>query len=129
MEAALAALLAAPDDAAPDAPTLPRAAVSRLLAAFDEERHTIRAFASTATGTSQAPPGAIPASFVLVEPLTRREEEVLRLLATGTSNAAIADALSISPFTVKRHVGSLLGKLGATSRTGAAARARDAGLL
>ena len=49
--------------------------------------------------------------------LTGREEEVLRLLALGLPNKAIALELGISEHTVKFHVGSILGKLGASSRT------------
>ena len=62
------------------------------------------------------------------EVLSPREVEVLRLLVAGASNAAIADALFISPNTVKTHVARLLAKLGVASRTAAAARARDLGL-
>ena len=50
-------------------------------------------------------------------------------LADGASNREIVDALSLSVNAVKRHVGRLLGKLGARGRTGAVARARAAGLL
>ncbi|NUM43333.1 MAG: hypothetical protein HUU38_01395 [Anaerolineales bacterium] len=59
------------------------------------------------------------------ESLTPREGEVLRLLAAGASNQAIADALTISLHTVKRHVAQILAKLGASSRTEASARARE----
>ena len=61
--------------------------------------------------------------------LTRREREVLRLVAAGHSNRAIAQALAIDVGTVKRHLHSLLGKLEAHSRTEAVARARALGLL
>ena len=53
----------------------------------------------------------------LPEPLTPREIEVLRALADGLGNKDIAERLGISEHTVKFHVGSVLGKLGATSRT------------
>lgn len=53
----------------------------------------------------------------LVEPLTARELEVLRLLAEGLTNKAIAHRLAISENTVKFHVNAILGKLGAASRT------------
>lgn len=53
----------------------------------------------------------------LPEPLTPREIEVLRALADGLGNKDIAERLGISEHTVKFHVGSVMGKLGATSRT------------
>ena len=63
------------------------------------------------------------------EALSRRELEVLRLMAAGASNSQIAEQLIISPHTAKRHVANILGKLGATTRTEAAARARELGLI
>ncbi len=57
--------------------------------------------------------------------LTPREVEVLQLIAQGASNRDIAEALVISERTVKSHVTSILGKLGVTSRTQAAAKARE----
>jgi len=51
------------------------------------------------------------------EPLTPREAEVLRLLAEGLGNKEIASYLNISEHTAKFHVASILGKLGATTRT------------
>jgi NarL family two-component system response regulator YdfI len=53
----------------------------------------------------------------LPEPLTRREREVLQMLAAGLVNKEIAGRLSISEHTVKFHVASILGKLGASTRT------------
>jgi LuxR family maltose regulon positive regulatory protein len=53
----------------------------------------------------------------LVEPLTEREREVLRLLLEGASNRQIAQSLVLSVNTVKRHVYNLCGKLGVQSRT------------
>jgi LuxR family maltose regulon positive regulatory protein len=65
----------------------------------------------------------------LVEPLTPRELEVLRLLAAGASNGAIAEALIISIGTAKKHVNNILAKLDVRSRTQAAIWAREHGLL
>jgi DNA-binding CsgD family transcriptional regulator len=61
--------------------------------------------------------------------LTRREKEVLRLLALGHTNRQIANELFVSPRTVDMHVRNLLGKLGCTSRLAAARRAAELGLL
>jgi predicted ATPase/DNA-binding CsgD family transcriptional regulator len=63
------------------------------------------------------------------ETLTPREVEVLRLLAQGRSNQAIAQELIVALGTVKRHVNSILGKLNAQSRLEAVAHARELGLL
>ena len=64
-----------------------------------------------------------------VEALTRREIEVLALLAEGLSNKGIAQRLGISDQTVKFHVASISGKLGAHSRTGAVRLAVRRGLI
>ncbi|HEV8163866.1 MAG TPA: LuxR C-terminal-related transcriptional regulator [Actinomycetota bacterium] len=65
----------------------------------------------------------------LVEPLSARELEVLRLLAAGAPNRAIARQLVVTVDTVKRHVSHLFSKLEVTNRTQAVARARELGLL
>ena len=65
----------------------------------------------------------------LVEPLSERELEVLRLLATGKPNREIADELSVALDTVKKHVTHIPVMLGAANRTEATARARELGLL
>jgi len=65
----------------------------------------------------------------LVEPLSARELEVLRLVAAGQSNGAIAQTLIIAESTVKMHLKNIYGKLGAHSRTQAIVRARTLGLL
>jgi LuxR family maltose regulon positive regulatory protein len=63
------------------------------------------------------------------EPLSAREQEVLRHIALGASNKQIAKALDIAPSTVKWYVQAIFGKLQVTSRTQAVARARESGLL
>jgi LuxR family maltose regulon positive regulatory protein len=65
----------------------------------------------------------------LVEPLSEREVEVLRLLAAGKSNHDIAEGLCVALDTVKKHVSHILAKLGANNRTEATTRARALGLL
>jgi DNA-binding NarL/FixJ family response regulator len=63
------------------------------------------------------------------EPLTPREIDVLELLAEGLANKAIAARLGISDQTVKFHVASICGKLGAANRTDAVRRAVRRGLV
>ena len=65
----------------------------------------------------------------LAEPLTRRESEVLQMLAAGLGNKEIAVQLAISGHTVKFHVASILGKLGAETRTEAVSLGIRRGLV
>ena len=76
---------------------------------------------STRTGNGEA--------AELFEPLTPREKEVLQMLASGLGNKQIAAHLKISEHTVKFHVASILGKLGASSRTEAVALGLRRGLI
>ncbi|MEO1439716.1 MAG: LuxR C-terminal-related transcriptional regulator [Chloroflexota bacterium] len=66
---------------------------------------------------------------LLIEPLSNRELDVLRLIAAGHTNQAIADELVIALSTVKKHINSIYGKLGVSNRTQALNRAREIGLL
>jgi DNA-binding NarL/FixJ family response regulator len=75
-----------------------------------------------------APTSLIPGA-VDQEPLTPREIEVLKLLSEGLGNKAISRRLSISEHTVKFHVGSIMAKLGAASRTEAVTQAARRGLI
>ncbi len=94
-----------------------KAYVAKLLAAFGEP---------ATTSTPQYP---VPNTQYLVEPLSDRELEVLRLLAAGKSNQEIADALILALGTVKKHLNNIFGKLGVESRTQCVARARVLNLL
>jgi LuxR family maltose regulon positive regulatory protein len=89
--------------------------VKRLLRAFTR-------LSERSTGQSQA-------EQPLLDPLSERELEVLRLIAEGLSNREIAGRLHITVATVKSHANHIFSKLAVRSRTEAAARARDLSLL
>jgi len=65
----------------------------------------------------------------ILEPLSERELDILRLIATGLGNKEIAEILVIAPSTVKSHINNIYGKLGTHRRTQAIALAREHGLL
>jgi LuxR family maltose regulon positive regulatory protein len=99
--------------------------VEKLLSAFPElDKETV---ARPGYAISLAPNLLVTPS--LVEPLTPRELEVLRLLADGASNDEIAQRLIISLGTVKKHVANIFGKLAVQSRTQAVVQARALKLL
>jgi ATP/maltotriose-dependent transcriptional regulator MalT len=70
-----------------------------------------------------------PTSPVLIEPLSERELEVLRLIAVGLSNREIADEIVVATSTVKTHINNIYRKLDVSSRTQAVARARELELV
>ncbi len=70
-----------------------------------------------------------PGEQILVEPLSKREIEVLGLIAQGYSNDEIGKKLYIAYSTVKRHINNIFGKLGVKSRTQAVQTGRNIGLL
>jgi LuxR family transcriptional regulator, maltose regulon positive regulatory protein len=143
MRQALSALLAdahpgkdeAPAEDEPGSATvaIARPYVLRLLAAFEQEeqkkKNALHHSLAKTPHASSVRGRVASASPALVEPLTEREQEVLRLLAAGASNQQIASALVIQVSTVKKHVSSLLSKLGVESRTQAVAQARTLSLL
>jgi ATP/maltotriose-dependent transcriptional regulator MalT len=88
----------------------------------DDQRELFRALAGFLRGES--PPALDGAS-----PLTSRETEVLRLVATGMSNREIASTLVLSEHTVHRHVANILRKLAQSTRAGAASQALRVGLI
>jgi len=75
---------------------------------------------------SRMSPSAVEA---LAEPLSPRETEILRLVATGASNRDIADTLVIAEGTVKNHLTNILGKLSVKDRMQAVMKAREYGLI
>ena len=119
MAALLGRLIAAQRTQQTAADGIPLAYLGRLARAFGP--------GTAATGPRGRAGTAVVAG--LVEPLSEREREVLRLLAAGKPNQQIAEELVVTLHTVKKHVTHVLGKLGAANRTEATARARELGLL
>ena len=95
-------------DAGPDLLTqaIRAAATGDALIAPSITARLLEAFSAAEPSTAKQP----------IEPLTVREEEVLRTVAAGRTNAEIADELHISLSTVKTHLASLMAKLGARNR-------------
>ena len=118
---AAAALRAAVAAAEGHAPLL-----AQIRALAERARIPLQCTADADPKTSSVPPPAeVPAPYGL----TGRELAVLRLVATGRTNAEIGAELYISPKTAGVHVGNILRKLGVSSRVQAAAWAERAGLL
>jgi LuxR family maltose regulon positive regulatory protein len=109
----------------------PSSAVAHLIQAYT--RDLLDAFQQEGSADkSQATEAASPSLLLaktLIDPLTDRELEVLRLLAEGLSNKTIAGKLIVAPSTVKQHLKHIYGKLDVHSRTQAVARGRELGLL
>jgi LuxR family transcriptional regulator, maltose regulon positive regulatory protein len=101
-------------------------ATSAALAAALLARFPSGEIAAPAAGPPAAP--QLPTTSLL-EALTEREVEVLRLVGAGMSNQQIADELVIALGTLKKHLNNIYGKLGVNSRTRAVATARALGML
>jgi LuxR family maltose regulon positive regulatory protein len=99
--------------------------VGQLLAAFRKGAPRWPNDESRGTAVQPTSSGLGP----LVESLSERELQVLRLIAVGLSNREIAAELSLAVGTVKRHTSNIYGKLSVRKRTQAVARARELGLL
>jgi DNA-binding CsgD family transcriptional regulator len=119
-EAALAALPGDERAARSAIATLKRLGAAAAARAFARE-HEARG------GTALRGPRA--STLANVAGLTRREQDVLAVLASGATNPEIAETLHLSERTVAHHVSAILRKLGAPTRTAAVSAAREAGLL
>jgi LuxR family maltose regulon positive regulatory protein len=97
-----------------------------LLSQYSAEPHAVTAAKEKVVSTSDL---SDISGRVLSEPLSRRELEVLQLLALGKTNQEIARQLIVSPGTVKAHTTNIYRKLDVANRTEAAAVARQLGLL
>ncbi|HEX8880953.1 MAG TPA: response regulator transcription factor [Candidatus Acidoferrum sp.] len=114
-----------PNDISPD----------QLVAALEAARsglvvlHPTQSLTPVNTNGFPSSPARSPVLEELAETLTPRESGVLQMLASGLGNKEIAAKLAISEHTVKFHVASILGKLGATSRTEAVSLGIRRGLI
>ena len=113
-----------------------RKGVRAVLPSDVSQDQLVAALEAVASGLVVVHPADVEAAFPasrplaeLAEPLTRREREVLQMLAAGLGNKEIAARLAISEHTVKFHVASILGKLGAESRTEAVSLGIRRGLI
>ena len=105
--------------------------VKSILAAFSSSQAPGEAPGerSTAKGPGEQTPATTGEMTILVEPLSQRELDVLRLIGEGCSNQDITGRLVLSLHTVKKHVSNIFSNLGVKSRTQAIARARELKLL
>jgi DNA-binding NarL/FixJ family response regulator len=109
-----------------------RADAGALLRGEASTEQIIQAINGVAAGLLTLDGSLLPsneAGAVLCEKLTPRETEVLRLLAEGLVNREIAARLDISEHTIKFHIRSILGKLGASTRTEAVTLGVRSGLI
>ena len=94
---------------------------ARRVASLGKSRHNLLAYADKLLAAFSSPAQS--------ETLTSRELEVLRLIADGLTNEAIANRFYLSLYTVKAHVRNIFGKLDVSNRTQAVAKARELGIL
>jgi LuxR family maltose regulon positive regulatory protein len=92
--------------------------IGKLESAFNDQQFEVK---------DDAP--IIPPQEGLIEPLTKRELQVLRLMCEGQSNQEIADEMIVSVNTVKKHTSNIYGKLGVRNRAQAVLRAREIELV
>jgi LuxR family maltose regulon positive regulatory protein len=96
---------------------------AKLLSVFDDSS------SPAPRAVPEMPATSVSQHLSMIEPLTRREVEILQLICAGYSNREIAERLSVTLNTVKKHTSHIYGKLDVKSRTQAIARAQEIGLL
>jgi LuxR family maltose regulon positive regulatory protein len=106
--------------------------ISKLLHQVKAECGELKIYARKLLAASGATPAlhpSMPPSELLIDPLSGRELEVLRMIASGAPNKKIAHDLVIAIGTVKRHTVNIFNKLGVENRTEAVAKAREMEIL
>jgi LuxR family maltose regulon positive regulatory protein len=98
--------------------------IDKLLSGYEKAKQKSHLHPSSSPG---APRSAV--LHPLIEPLSERELELLRLIAAGLSNSQMAETLVVTVGTIKWHLNNIYGKLDVRSRTQAVARARELQLL
>ncbi len=139
MRQALEALLEAASKESPDAlqedgnsvsaVSISRSYVSRLLTAFEQERKRAHRADAPLTSQQEIQPEPIAVERPGAEPLSRQELKVLRLLVAGQTYTEMAEALIVSPNTIKTQVSSIYRKLGVSRRAEAIAATQRLHLL
>jgi len=103
----------------------PMAALLKAAAKQGTARDYVRRLLAAVTGTEHGSPG----KHALIDPLSERELDVLRLLGTELGGPAIARELTVSLNTMRTHTKNIYAKLGVTNRRAAVRRAADLDLL
>jgi len=116
------------DEGAPMAKLLYKVTAQTTTELFDYAGKLLAAYTQEQAERSTPQVGTLPGN-ALIEPLSKREIEVLRLLADGCANKEISSQLFISIGTVKRHVVNIFRKLNAANRTQAVTIGRELGII
>ncbi len=93
------------------------------------DRRSVDSLSAAASRDGKTPNGHGSKETGTVSPLSRREQQVIRLLAHGYSTSSVAEALGLSPVTVRNHITRAMSKLGVHSRLDAVIRAARYGIV
>ncbi len=93
------------------------------------DRRSVDSLSAAASRDEKMPNGHEPMEADAITPLSRREQQVIRLLAHGYSTSSVAEALGLSPVTVRNHITRAMSKLGVHSRLDAVVRAARYGIV